>query len=82
MGSGSAMSSINRVIEKHGDEIRRGLIAELAEQTNGLVTNVHLENNLYEITVTALLSNGTTIELRPMDIDTLAEDYPDCEVGY
>jgi len=82
MGSGSAMSSIDRVIERHGDEIRQNLITELAEQTDGLVTDVHLENNLYEITVTAVLSNGKTLELRPMDIDNLAEDYPDCKVGY
>jgi hypothetical protein len=82
MGSSSAMSSIHRVIEKHGDEIRQDLITELVEQTDGLVTDVHLENNIYEITVTAVLSNGKTLELRPMDIDTLAQDYPDCEVGY
>ncbi len=70
------------LIEKHGDEIRQDLTAELAQQTDGLVTDVQLENNIYEITVTAVLSNGKALELRPLDIDTLAEDYPDCEVGY
>jgi len=38
MGSSSAMSSIDRAIEKHGDQIRQDLLAELAEQTDGLVT--------------------------------------------
>jgi len=82
MGSCSAMSSIDRVLEKHSDEIRKELLERLSEQTKGLVTDIALENNTYFITVSAVLSNGTELTLEPIDIDSLAEDYPDCEVGY
>lgn len=82
MGSSSAMSSIDRVLETHGEEIERELLQKLSRETKRLVTDVQLENNVYEITVTAVLTNGTYLALRPIDIDTLAQDYPDCKVGY
>jgi hypothetical protein len=76
------MSSIERVIAKHGEEIRQSMTAELSEQTRGLVTDVELENNIYELAVSAILNNGTRLDLQSIDIGTLAEDYPDGNVGY
>ncbi len=79
MGSMSAMSSIDRVLERHGDQIREELLQDLSQQTKGLVVDIQLGNNVHEITVSAILSNGTSLELSSMNIDFLAEEYPDCE---
>ena len=78
MGSMSAMSSIERVLERHGDSLR----AELLKQAkSGLVKDVVLGNNVYEIDVVYVLADGTELEGRPIDIDELAGWFPD-EVGY
>lgn len=79
MGATAAMSSINRVLERYGDEIAAGLIQEAG---SSLVTGVELANGIYEIEVFYVLADGTRLEGRPIDIDTLADEYPDCEVGY
>lgn len=79
MGSCAAMSSIGRVLERHGEEIR----AELLENAGtGLVRDVVLENGLYEVQVYYVLADGAHLEGRPIDIDKLAERFPDCEVAY
>lgn len=78
MGSIAAMDSINRVLERHGGEIQQ----ELLSRAGKLVVGAALENNLYSIQVTWELVDGTTLEGASIDIDTLAEKYPDCEVGY
>ncbi len=79
MGSTSAMESINRVIEKHSAELKQ----ELHERyPSKLIRDFSLENNLYSISVQAKLTDGTVLDLEPFDIDTLAERFPDCEVGY
>jgi hypothetical protein len=79
MGSACAMNSISRVIEKHEDEI----VAELKEKyPSALIKSFTLENRIYNIGVTAILTDDSSIDLEPIDIDDLAEDYPDCEVGY
>ena len=31
---------------------------------------------------TRVATDGTVLDLEPFDIDTLAERFPDCEVGY
>lgn len=73
------MSSIERVLERHGDSLR----AELLKQAkSGLVKDVVLGNNVYEIDVVYVLADGTELEGRPIDIDELADWFPDCEVGY
>ncbi len=82
MGSMSAMSSIDRVLERHGDQIREELLQDLSQQTKGMVVDIQLGNNVHEITVSAILSNGTSLELSSMNIDFLAEEYRDCEIGY
>ena len=79
MGSMSAMSSIDRVLAAHGDEI----LADLREQNpSALIESFSLGNACYHIDVTAKLVDGTFLSLAPLDIDALAEEYPDCEVGY
>ncbi len=79
MGSTAAMNSIERVVEKHGKE----LLAELRENNpSKLIRKFYLTNNLYSLQATAVLTDGTSIELEGWDIDTLAERFPDCEVGY
>ena len=78
MGSMSAMSSIERALERHGDSLR----AELLKQAkSSLVKDVMLGNNVYEIDVVYVLADGTELEGRPIDIDELAGWFPD-EVGY
>jgi hypothetical protein len=82
MGSVSAMSSINRVLEKHSDEIRQEFMEQVPEGLKPFVDRVDLENNLYGINVTWVFKAGGTLPGPAIDIDTLADDYPDCEVGY
>ena len=79
MGSTSAMESINRVLKKHGAELKREL---RKEHPTKLIRRFSLENNLYSISVHAELTDVTCLVLEPYDIDDLAERFPDCEVGY
>jgi hypothetical protein len=86
MGSMSAMASLHRVLERHGDELVAEVLASLPSAVRALTPNIALENNLYALTVTASFPgpDGTTeyLVLDPYDIDDLAERFPDCEVGY
>ena len=79
MGSTAAMNSIDRVLAKHGKELK----TELRERyPTSLIKRFTLENNIYSISVQAKLTDGTLLDLEPYDIDALAERFPDCEVGY
>lgn len=85
MGSLAAMNSLNRVFERHGDELARE--AQLAPPRTVLTyRGVSLETRTYEIVAVHEFENsrGETVSLvgEPLDIDTLAERYPDCDVGY
>ena len=82
MGSISAMNSIDRVLEKHGEEIRKGREEQVPGILKDVFTRVDLENKLYSIGVTWVFKDGSTLEGPEIDIDTLGEEYPDCEVGY
>ena len=82
MGSISAMNSIDRVLEKHGDELQRDYAEDVPECLQPLFDRVDFENKLYSIDVTWRFKDGSTLAGPSIDIDTLAEDYPDCEVGY
>lgn len=82
MGSMSEMRFIDRVLSKHGDAIRAERLHELSAQTQGLVVDLELKNNVHTISIVAVLSNGTRLDLLPLDFDFLAEEYPDCGVGY
>jgi hypothetical protein len=85
MGSVSAMSSINRVIETHGQELIDEATATLPAAVRALAPVISLENNTYSINVVAAFDGPAGREylaLDPYDIDDLAERFPDCEVGY
>ena len=81
MGGASAMSSLDRVIEAHGDEIRQNHLDGMPEEVRTLVKEVTLENGMYHIQVGYVFESGT-MDGPWMDIDMLAEEYPDCDVGY
>ena len=79
MGSTAAMNSIDRILAKHGKELR----SELRERyPTKLIRRFRLENHIYSIAVEAELVDGTVLNLNPFDIDALADRFPDCEVGY
>lgn len=79
MGSVSAMESVDRVLKKYSTQIKRELRREYKSK---LIRSFTLENGIYEIKVEAELKDGSSLEMKPIDIDTLAERYPECEVGY
>ena len=82
MGSLSAMSSIERVLERHGDEIREEWAQEVPEALAEVFSQVILSNNIHEIQVEWEFRGGGTLPGPSIDIDILADQYPDCEVGY
>ena len=82
MGDLSAMSSIQRVLERHGDEIREEWAQEVPEALTEVFSQVILSNNINEIQVEWEFRGGGTLLGPCMDIDILAERFPDCEVGY
>ncbi len=98
MGDIAAMQSIDRVMERHGDELVEETLAAhrpfldalgvVPERATGL-----LVNELTELVVdlVALDQQGRAIErdgvalsipLRHYDIAELAERFPDCDVGW
>ena len=82
MGDLSAMSSIERVLERHGDEIREEWAQEVPEALAEVFSQVILSNNIHEIQVEWEFRGGGTLPGPCIDIDILADQYPDCEVGY
>ena len=82
MGSESAMNSITRVLEKHGDEIENAYAQGIPQTMREQITGVVLTNEVHSIRLFWQLQNGSTLEGPSIDIDTLAESYPDCNVGY
>jgi hypothetical protein len=81
MGSISAMNSLDRVIEKHEKELIAEVEANLPKELRR-VAKIMLENALYELQVFLFFPSGDSLELRPFDIDQLAEKFPDCEIAY
>ena len=82
MGSIAAMNSIDRVLEKHGEDIRLDYESRVPESVKHLFDRVELENNLYGIAVTWVFRDGSMLPGPEIDIDALASDYPDSEVSY
>ena len=82
MGGMSAMNSIDRVLKAHGDEIISNLTDHIPQAFRDTINGVTLSNNTYAIEVEWTLTDGHTLPGPSIDIDTLAETYPDCEVGY
>ena len=71
LASGSSLEALAIILEYFQDE-ETGLGGE----------DVRLGNNLHGISVTWILSDGFELEGQMIDIDELADQYPDCEVGY
>ena len=82
MGSSAAMRSINEVIEAHGGEIREEWESQVPPALIPLFERVELSNEMYAIGVTWVFRDGSTLPGPYIDIDALADDYPDCHVGY
>ena len=82
MGDLSAMSSIERVLERHGDEIREEWTREVPEALAGIFSQVILSNDIDAIQVEWEFRGGATLAGPCMDIDILAERFPDCDIGY
>ena len=82
MGSTSAMSSLDRVINTHGPEIIQDLLSQAPEPIRPLLSSVSLENNIYSITTQWVFQDGSELPGPALDIDDLASQYPDCDVGY
>ena len=82
MGSVSAMSSIGRVLEAHEDEISQQYMDMVPESLKPHITAVTLTNNVHNIEVSYVCADGSHLPGPSIDIDQLADDYPDCEVAY
>lgn len=82
MGSVSAMSSIDRVLEAHGDEIRQARLDLVPNILKDRVTGISLNNSIYAIETEYVCADGSHLPGPSIDIDFLADEYPDCEVGY
>jgi hypothetical protein len=83
MGSVSAMDSIARVIERHGNELITEVWTDLPPEIKAIEgVKVVLGNNIYEIEVYLEFPSSSVMNLQSYDIDTLDERYPDCEIGY
>ena len=82
MGSISAMNSINRVIEAHGNEIQEQYASDVPDAVRDQFECVVIENNVDSIGVSYQFKGGGTMQGPSIDIDYLAELYPDCDIGY
>ena len=71
MGDLSAMSSIERVLERHGDEIREEWAQEVPEALAEVFSQVILSNNIHEIQVEWEFRGGGTLPGPCIDIDLL-----------
>ena len=82
MGAMSAMSSMDRVIQQHGNEISAEWKDAVKEPLQNELREVGLNNDTYGISVLWIFNNGDTLPGPTMHIDELAERFPDCKVGY
>lgn len=78
LASMSAMSSINRVLEAHGEEIRRQWAEQVPKNLILDFKQVNLENATHSIRIEWEFDNGATLPGPAIDIDELSEMYPDC----
>ena len=82
MGSISAMNSMSRVLEKHGDEIEREWLNSAPKNVREKLTGVGLTNEVYSIAVWWRFGDGEMLPGPRIGIDELAEQYHDCKIGY
>ena len=75
------MSSIARVLETHGDRIREKWARQVPQSIRGTFKEVMPGNEVHGIRVSWNFQDGS-LDGPVIDIDELAEEYPDCEVGY
>ena len=78
----SAMNSIQRVLESHGDEIREEWAQEVPEFLAGFFRKVILSNEIRKIQVHWEFRGGGILPGPCMDIDDLAERFPDCDIDH
>ena len=86
MGSIAAMSSIERVLDLHGAELLAEHRLDVSPGTMLTYLETTLSNNVHNVSVehTFRAPDGRLVILcgEPIEIDTLAERYPDSRVGY
>ena len=82
MGGAAAASSINRVMTAHADEIQADWMEQVPESLRGTVRGIVLTAQNYGIQVEWEFEKGQTLPGPMMDIDELADLYPDCHVSY
>ena len=82
MGSVSAMSSLDRVIARHGDELRMEVAFELPKGLRPRFRGVSLSNEVYAISTRYAFQDNEELPGPKYDIDDMAERFPCCEVGY
>lgn len=82
MGALSAQSSLNRVLEAHGEELQQEYLSEVPESIRALLGGVGLYNNTYSLDVIWCFKGGAVLDGPSISIDDLADRFPDCEVGY
>ena len=82
MGSIAAKRSIDRVLEAHGEEIRREWESQVPPDLMPIFDRVELSNDLYAIRVTWAFKGDSILPGPVIDIDALIHEYPDCDIGY
>ena len=82
MGSVAATDSIDGVLEAHEADIKRDYEALVPESIRHLFERVELENNLYGIIVTWVFRDGSSLPGPEIQLEVLADHYPDCIVRY
>jgi hypothetical protein len=82
MGGIAATNSIARVIEAHGDEIQQEWAQEVPDQLKPPFRGVALSANNYSIQIEWEFDGGITLPGPVIDIEELADRYPDCNVSY
>ena len=76
------MNSIQRVLERHGDEIREEWAEEVPKSLAGVFRKVILSNEIRRIQVQWEFRGGGTLSGPCMDIEDLAERFPDYDIDY
>ena len=82
MGGMAAMNSIYRVMKAHGDEIQQEWAEQVPDSLRDTFSQVILEGKNYGIQVEWEFQGGATLPGPFIDIDELADRFPDCKVAY
>ena len=82
MGALSAMSGIHRVLKAHGEEIITEFNDLAPAGISDHLDTAILESTTYGIEIYWRFKDGSTLPGPSIDIETLADRYPDCDMGY